>query len=48
MTIPQIERGVAAKNFPADTFDVPRSVRRLVDAGRLTLTQRLDITSAGS
>jgi len=48
MTIPQIEHVVVGKNIQADTYDVQRSVQRLVSSGRVSLTQRLDITSAVS
>jgi hypothetical protein len=46
MTVPQIERQVAEQGGDADTFDVQRSVRRLVETGRVVLTQRLDVSTA--
>lgn len=46
ITIRRIERLVADQNSQADTYDVQRAVQRLVDAGRASLTQRLDITAA--
>ncbi len=46
MTLPQIERLIAAKDIAADTFDVQRSVRRLLEKGQASLTSGLAVTSA--
>lgn len=46
MTIRQIELQVNLREISADTYDVQRSVRRLVKDHRLTLTPQLDIAKA--
>jgi len=46
MTVRQIELQVNLREIPADTYDVQRSVRRLVKDDRLTLTPQLDIAKA--
>ncbi len=48
LTVPEIERRVADRSISADTYDVQRSVRRLVKAGRASLTKRLDVAPAAS
>jgi hypothetical protein len=46
MTIRQIELQVSLREISADTYDVQRSVRRLVKDHLLTLTPQLDIAKA--
>jgi hypothetical protein len=48
IAIREIERLVAERKIEADTFDVQRSVQRLVDKRQASLTRRLDITTAAS
>jgi hypothetical protein len=46
LTLPQIESRVIEQRLPADTYDVQRSVQRLVSVGRAKLTPYFLIAAA--
>jgi hypothetical protein len=46
MTVLEIERQMVAKDFRADTYEIQRSIRRLVNSKRVSLTKRLDVAPA--